>query len=142
MLIVIAIIGILATLGISSYLNSVKSGRDARRKSDLKAIQNSLEMYYQDVGAYPETGSLPFGDLFCHPDGCDTAKYIESVPKDPAGSDYVYNSDGTSYQLYSCIENPNDSGPGVQNYVPSCGSGICSQCRFGLSSSNSSLEKL
>lgn len=136
LLIVLAIIGILATLGFSSYMNSVKSGHDARRKSDLRAIQNALELYYQDNESYP--GSLPFGSSFCHPTDCDTAKYMETIPKDPSGSDYTYVSDGTTYQLYSCIENPNDSGPGVQNYAPSCGSGVCDPCRFGVSSPNSS----
>src|SRR3990167_3114383 len=91
LLIVLSIIGILAALGFSSYLNSVKSGRDARRKSDLKAIQNALELYYQDNEEYP--GSLLFGSSFCHPVDCDTAKYMETVPKDPSGSDYTYVSD-------------------------------------------------
>src|SRR3989338_11236591 len=97
LLIVLSIIGILAALGFSSYLNSVKSGRDARRKSDLRAIQNALELYYQDNEEYP--GSLPFGSSLCHPDNCDTAKYMESVPTDPSGSEYTYVTNGTSYQL-------------------------------------------
>ena len=142
LLVVMAIIGILATLGFSSYLNSVKAGRDARRKSDLNRIQKALEIYYEDNKAFPT--DLTFGNSLCHPDGCTTAEYLKLVPLDPGGANYVYATDATGsyYQLYACIENPNDSGPGVKDYTPSCGSGICNPCRFGLSSSNTTPESL
>lgn len=137
LLIVLSIIGVLVLLGFSNYLNSVKAGHDARRKSDLKNIQNALEVYYEDNQAYPTT--LTFGTSLCHPTGgCSAAQYMQVVPRDPYGANYIYLTDATGsyYQLYSCIENPNDSGLGVQDYGPICGSGVCNPCRFGLSSSN------
>ena len=45
-LVVISIIGILAALGLTSYSTIQKKGRDAKRKADLKAIQNAMEQYY------------------------------------------------------------------------------------------------
>lgn len=136
LLIVISIIGILVGLGFSNYLNSLKAGRDTKRKTDLQGIQRALEIYYEDNQAYPP--SLTFGTSFCHPSGCATAKYMEMLPQDSVGANYVYLTDasGSFYQLYSCIENPNDSNPGVQDYLPSCGTGVCNPCRFGVSSSN------
>lgn len=122
-LITMIIIGLLSVMGISNYMNSFKSGRDARRKSDLKTIQTALENYYQDNNSYP-VGSIP--DPFCHPDGCDIAQYLQTLPRENSSVEYAYDSaDGTYYKIYSCIENTGDNGPGVdQNgYVPDCSGG-------------------
>lgn len=122
-------------MGFSNYFNSLKSGKDGRRKTDLQSIQRGLELYYQDIGRYPDP---PLSDPLCHPNGCSRATYIQSLPKDPSRSDYVYVSDGSFYQLYACIENANDSGPGVNQagYGQSCGGGPCDPCKFGVSSTN------
>ncbi|OGK17038.1 hypothetical protein A2774_01260 [Candidatus Roizmanbacteria bacterium RIFCSPHIGHO2_01_FULL_39_12c] len=139
LLVVLAILGIFAVLGFSSYMNSLRSGKDARRKTDLQTIQKALEEYYLDNQAYP-VGSIP--DPFCHPGGCATAQYLPVLPKDQGGTPYAYeSSDGAYYRLYSCIENPNDAGAGVNQsgYGISCGFGICDPCRYGVSSSNVSL---
>ncbi|MGB9706948.1 MAG: type IV pilin protein, partial [Microgenomates group bacterium] len=53
LLVAVAILGILATVGLGSFQSSQMKGRDARRKSDLSQIQKALEMYYNDKGAYP-----------------------------------------------------------------------------------------
>lgn len=54
LLIVIAIIGILVSVSTVSYSSAQKKGRDARRHTDLKAIQNAWEQYYADNSAsYP-----------------------------------------------------------------------------------------
>ena len=130
----ISILGLLIIGGLSQYYNSIKSARDARRKSDLQSIQKALETYYQDLGGYP--GTIP--DPFCHPTDCATAQYMTTLPKDPSGEPYFYESDGTYYRLYACIENPNDNGPGVNQagYTPACGIDRCNPCRYGISSTN------
>jgi prepilin-type N-terminal cleavage/methylation domain-containing protein len=54
LLIVIAIIGILVSVSVASYSSAQKKGRDARRHTDLKAVQNAWEQYYADNNAsYP-----------------------------------------------------------------------------------------
>ncbi|MCX6794109.1 MAG: type II secretion system protein [Candidatus Gottesmanbacteria bacterium] len=56
LLIVIAIIGILVSVSVVSYSSAQKKGRDARRHTDLKAMQNAWEQYYADNNAnYPAT---------------------------------------------------------------------------------------
>ena len=58
LLIVIAIIGILVSVSVVSYSSAQKKGRDARRHSDLKALQNAWEQYYADNSAnYPGTST-------------------------------------------------------------------------------------
>lgn len=45
-LIVIAIIGILVSIGLASYSTAQSKSRDAKRRGDLKAMQNAWEQYY------------------------------------------------------------------------------------------------
>lgn len=60
LLVVISIIAMLITIGLSSFSTAQRKGRDAKRKSDIKEIQNSLEQYYSVCGFnYPTpTGSF------------------------------------------------------------------------------------
>jgi prepilin-type N-terminal cleavage/methylation domain-containing protein len=56
LLIVIAIIAILVSISVVSYSSAQKKARDARRHSDMKALQNAWEQYYADNnGNYPGT---------------------------------------------------------------------------------------
>jgi general secretion pathway protein G len=116
LLIVIAIIGILAVMGVASLRGALIKGRDAKRKSDIKSIQTALEMYYSDNGQYPETTGRASTVL-----GALTPQYIKEVPQDPVGTgsnQYTYaNTDcsgGTittanqRYLLQAVLENQND----------------------------------
>ena len=55
LLVVMAIIGILSAVVLTSLNGARQKGRDARRISDVKQIQLSLELYYDSTGAYPLT---------------------------------------------------------------------------------------
>lgn len=55
LLVVLTIIGILASLVIINVSNARKSGRDAKRVANLKSIQTALEMYAEKNGGYPVT---------------------------------------------------------------------------------------
>ena len=48
LLIVIVIIGILALIIVPGLASGPKRARDAQRKSDLRAVKNALETYYND----------------------------------------------------------------------------------------------
>lgn len=107
LLIVVAIIGVLATLLMSNFVGVRQRGRDAERKSDLRQIQSALEMYRADTGAYPT--SLPScGSAFTSGD----IVYMQKIPCDPIGSGsfvFTYTSNGSIYSLVTCLENVNDS---------------------------------
>ena len=61
LLVVIAIIGLLSTLAVVA-LNSARSkARDAKRVSDIKQIQTSLELYYADNSGYAGGSALALG---------------------------------------------------------------------------------
>lgn len=137
LMLVIVITGILAALISGNFITSLKKGRDARRKGDLEQIQRALELYYEDNKAYPT--SITFGDSLCQTDPCASSKvYMQKVSVDPNGGyNYEYESDGTYYRLYSCIENTLDQGPGVnQAGYASTTCGACGGCKFKVTSSN------
>lgn len=111
LLIVVAIIGILATLLMANFIGVRQRARDAQRKSDIRQIQSALEIYRSDNGSYPAT--LP---LCGNPLVYGTNTYMTKIPCDPSGSTY-YNggnyyysgSGGTTYTLGACLENTADS---------------------------------
>jgi type II secretion system protein G len=143
LMIVIAILGVLAALISGNFITSLKKGGDARRKANLEQIQRALEMYYEDKKSYPTFNIFQTPNYsLCESaiaEFCNSEKtYMQKIPTDPvSGNNYVYVSDGQSYQLYSCIENNLDQGPGVKQtgYEQSCGG--CGSCKYGISSSNS-----
>jgi len=132
LLVAVAILGILATVGLGSFQSSQMKGRDAQRKHDLGQIQKALEMYYNDKGKYrTATEGLPSGEW------SDTTGtiYMKSVPVDPKGGDYCYESDvdGTYYKLYAKLENTKDPKIITPN------SSVCPAANgynYGVSSSN------
>lgn len=85
MLVVIGIIAILITLGIASYSTVQKKSRDARRKGDLKTIQNALESYYSICGFnYPTPASFGSENAFTNIQCVSPATDIlPTVPVDP-----------------------------------------------------------
>jgi len=72
LMIVIAIIGILATLAQPSYKTAVRKSREAALKENLYNIRSVLDQYYADNGKYPDTL-----------DDVVTKGYMRGVPVDP-----------------------------------------------------------
>lgn len=112
LLIVISIIGVLATLLMSNFIGVRQRARDAQRKSDLRQIQSALEIYRSDNGSYPTT--VPNCSSSIKSSDCSTSTYMQNVPHDPNGAgsynggNYYYQSNGTTYTLGSCLENTAD----------------------------------
>ncbi|MFH1840960.1 MAG: type II secretion system protein GspG [Candidatus Shapirobacteria bacterium] len=93
LLIVIAIIGVLAGIGISSYIGQLARARDSRRKADLEQIRSALEMCRADVGSYPNA---------IYPTVVCGNTYL-TTPSDPLGSQYGYTP---GYTLCIDLESP------------------------------------
>ncbi len=58
LLIVIVVIGILATLVIVTFTGIQQKSRDTQRKTDINAVQSHVEAYYAQTGNYPTLGDL------------------------------------------------------------------------------------
>lgn len=127
LLVVISIIGLLTAIGTASLSNAQQKGRDARRKADLKTIQQALELYFQANGKYPATSS---GSIQCNIPGdtstktwgtgvfiCGTNTFMQQLPSDPTNQStngYYYNSNNAAtppnitYVISANLENDND----------------------------------
>jgi len=57
LMIVIAIIGILATALFPSVSRYISRGRDAARTTHLRDISNAIGAYYSDIERYPNSTS-------------------------------------------------------------------------------------
>jgi general secretion pathway protein G len=71
-MVVLALVVILASMGMVQYRDSVTRAKEAVLKENLFRMRDAIDQYYADKNKYP--GSLP--DLVS--DG-----YIREVPKDP-----------------------------------------------------------
>lgn len=80
LLIVISIIGFLATMGIVVYSGTMRDSRNARRRVELEKYRSALELFRsnQSSGSYPTTLNLL------------VPTYIQAVNADPLGVAYVY----------------------------------------------------
>lgn len=111
LLIVIAIIGILTAL-VTTNLQAARSrARDTRRKSDLRAVEQSLRLYYNDNKSFPTTDNFPsWGGPFT----VGSTIYMSSLPIDPsstssAPTSYSYDStNDDKYLLVATLENTSD----------------------------------
>jgi len=88
LMIVIAIIGVLITLGFGTYINIQRRARDTKRISDINGLVHAIITYEVEQGAYPGDAD----DLGVHisPDCASDLRndllnngYISSVPSDP-----------------------------------------------------------
>jgi prepilin-type N-terminal cleavage/methylation domain-containing protein len=134
LLIVIAIIGILASIGLASFNSSQMKSRDAKRKSDFQQLANALELYGNILGCKAgATDTCTWGSLTVPFSNTTTGTiYMVRLPADPSSTYYFYVSTGTTYKLYARLENTQDKS--IISTGVSCGSSI--NCNFGISSSN------
>ncbi|OGY97671.1 MAG: hypothetical protein A2855_00345 [Candidatus Liptonbacteria bacterium RIFCSPHIGHO2_01_FULL_57_28] len=114
MLIVIAIIGILASIVLVGLGPIQRRGRDARRQADLGQVRNALELYYYKCGHYP--GGSACTDPVGNPtwDALEQAVRgasigISQIPNDPSeGQSYTYATNGSGYVLMAVLEDANN----------------------------------
>lgn len=104
LLVVITIIGLLASVGLASYTRAQARARDAKRQGDLTTLRNALELFYSENNAYVNTGGT------CR--GVETAllelvpNFTKTLPTDPGGQGrpYLYCGSPQSYCLQSRLE--------------------------------------
>lgn len=134
LLIVIAIIGILTALVTTNLQGARSRARDVRRKSDLRAIEQSISLYYNDTNSFPLSSasyeingcegetSCTWGGTFANAN----TVYMNALPQDPSSSDtstinYEYYSvNDDQFMLVAKLENLSD--PDISSSQASCAS--------------------
>lgn len=153
LLVVMAILGILVALVAGNFRTAQVRGRDARRKSDLKQLANSLELFYADYGRYPSESSglisaCPFDPVLSTGTTCSWGTdsftdgktiYFKIIPEDPiTNGSYIYrivpSSSNKKFQLFAKLENPKDS----QIITTAYSCGTAGLCNMAVTSSNTS----
>lgn len=112
LLVVIAIIGALSSIVVASLAAARDRANDAKRLTDIRAVQTALELYASTYNSYPSTGNLWSSKCSSWPDRGNgnvipglVPTYIPLVPSDPAmdatnnSCCYVYRSNGTNYKF-------------------------------------------
>lgn len=80
LLVVVVIIGILASLAVFALGDSVEEARKAQVKADLRTLNAALELYMVENNKTPDE----LNDLY---------EYLREIPKPPGNYKYVLDSD-------------------------------------------------
>jgi general secretion pathway protein G len=91
LMIVMAIIGVLSTLAIPSFIGAIKSAREAVLREDLHVLRTAIDSYTEDKQKAPQS----LDDLI--QDG-----YLKTVPEDPmtkSNTTWVTDSTDTMHSL-------------------------------------------
>jgi general secretion pathway protein G len=118
-LIVVFIIGLLATIVSVNVIGRTDEARRTKAMADLKELEQAVHLFKLDNGFYPTT-EQGLGALIQRPtSGPQPRKYpsdgylnASRVPVDPWGTPYVYLSDGQTYVLRSLGSDGQPGGEG------------------------------
>jgi len=91
LLVVVSIIVILATMGMTQYRNSVIYAREGVLKEDLFRLRDAIDQYYADKGQYP--GTL---------DSLVSDGYVRKLPEDP------FTKSNSTWQTVPAEPDPNN----------------------------------
>ncbi len=107
-IVVVVIIGILATFIAPKFLGRTDEARVVKAKQDIQALESALDLYKLDNYTYPTTEqgldaliNQPTSDPV--PNNWKSGGYIKKLQKDPWQRDYLYLYPGEQgeYDIYS-----------------------------------------
>lgn len=127
LMIVVAIIGVLATLVITRYAGKTDQAKAAVARGQLQQLETAIIEFQAHCGRIPssleELVNKP-GDAANWQDG----GYLKGskVPKDPWGRDYVYRGEGSKYEIVCLAADGRQGGSGIDadissNYTETAG---------------------
>jgi general secretion pathway protein G len=98
LMVVIALISVLAAMGVVQYRNSVVRTKEAVLREDLFRMRDAIDQYYADKSKYP-------ADL----EALVSENYLRAVPKDP------FTDSATTWQTVPAEPDANNSSsePGI-----------------------------
>jgi len=115
LMIVVLILGLLATMVMPKILNRPEQARRMKAKIDIRNIESAIALFKTDTGQFPTT-SQGFAALVTDPGirGYNKDGYLDKVPIDPWGSPYIYICPGQNrdYEVTSFGKDGEPGGSG------------------------------
>lgn len=109
LMVVIFIIGLLATVVLINVLPSQDKAMSVKARSDIATLEQAMDMYRLDMATYPNQAegiaalkSPPAG--LALPQNYRSGGYVKDVPLDPWGRPYQYQvpgRDGKPFEIFS-----------------------------------------
>jgi general secretion pathway protein G len=98
LMVVIALIMILATMGLVQYRNSITHAKEATLKTQLFIMRDAIDQYYADKAKYPESLQTLVSE-----------SYIRAIPQDP------FTTSSDTWQTIQAEPEPNQptASPGI-----------------------------
>ena len=91
LMVVLALISVLAAMGLAQYRQSVVYSREAVLKQDLFQLRDAIDQYFADKGQYPSTLDALVSD-----------GYVRKLPDDP------FTRSSTTWQTVPAEPDPNN----------------------------------
>lgn len=119
LMVVLVILGALIGLVAPNILGRSDEAKVSVAKTQIRNLMSALDLYKLDNGQYPST-SQGLESLVSKPSGFPEAKnwkdggYIQKLPQDPWGNDFLYISPGADgrYDLLSLGSDGREGGDG------------------------------
>jgi len=102
LMIVVVILGLLSTIIMPRVLDRPEQARRVKAQVDIRSIQSALALLKTDTGSFPTT-SQGLQALVNDPGGMRNYSrdgYLDQVPQDPWGHEYIYISPGIHSRNY------------------------------------------
>ena len=114
LMIVIVILGLLATIIMPRILSRPEQARRMKAKVDIRSIESALGLFKTDTGRFPTT-SEGLAALVTDPGikGYNGDAYLDKIPTDPWSNRYIYlcpGVNGKDYDLESYGKDGEDGG--------------------------------
>ncbi len=105
MLLVLVILGVLAAIVYPKVAGRGEQARETSTRTQIASFKTALDAFEVDNGYYPK-GRNGLQDLVAKPRDATNWRgpYLDNIPKDPWGNDYIYDCPGkhnTSYDISS-----------------------------------------
>jgi len=113
-MIVLAIIGIIVSIGGNSLMGGLDKARVREASSTIAKFSDALEIYESECGTYPSTEEGLIA-LIEEVSSCGSdwgGPYLKKVGKDPWKQEYQYESDGGSFVITSFGKDKRPGGEG------------------------------
>ena len=118
LMVVVVILAVLAVVVLPNIMDRPDEARKVQAQQNLKAIASALQLYKLDNYTYPTTDqglealvTKPTDE----PEPRKWQEYLQSLPKDPWGKDYIYLSPGEegAFDLYTLGADGEEGGEGI-----------------------------